>query len=153
MNFYVRFSTKDRSMPLVEKLGTAGTDILDLIREEHPKYRHLPANQIFFREDCPINGDYMDVEVSEDFARASGLFHGKLSQNVLVNTASFSKYVDLDIEERHITSTKKCKFLGIPIGPVKHTEELIGLRIKYGFNEKQLLLDWKNAGFPVVWDN
>jgi len=161
MEFTVTFTTNDRNLPLVEKLGSAGADLLDLIRETHPLARDIVANKVWFDNSCPIVGHCRTMPLNEEQARSSSLFKGRTEVRVVVPAASFTKFVDLDFEDRYVSISEK-QYLRPELAKIpflrwmagRHvvlTQKLAAVRVSYLFSEEEALNKWIAAGYPLVW--
>jgi len=151
MNFGVTFTTGNQSKNLLDKIGSAGIDFLDTFREDYPEYNNLSYKDIKFYDYCPINGSSVDVSISEELARESGLFKGKEKIKVIVHDF-FSRYVELVVEESYGTDYHKKYFLGFPVKMIGE-KYLSSVNVKYGFDFDQMLSDWRDDGFPTSWDH
>ncbi|HLD90737.1 MAG TPA: hypothetical protein VI911_06970 [Patescibacteria group bacterium] len=176
MEFTVTFTTNDRNLPLVEKLGSAGVDLLDLVRETYPLARDLEVNKVWFNDNCPIDGHCMATRLNEEQARSSSLFKGRTEVQVVVPAASFAKFIDLDFDDRYTTVAEthylrpalaKTSFLRwmterrtafthklvtIIAGQYKvYTQKLTAINVSYIFLEEEMLNKWAAAGYPLEW--
>lgn len=139
---------------IVEYIGEAGLDMVDLVREEKPEISHLPIDELYFNLSCPVNKDKVTIDIDEDFARKTNLFKGRTK--VAVDVKNFlTKYIELDIEVRYDVVRKyKRKFFGL-LPSSDYDVIKTGIRnasISYKFNYNQLLNDWYEAGCPLVWN-
>ena len=152
MDFKVVFKSRNKSK-LAETIGQPGIDILDLIREEKEEYKELSCNNINFDSRCPIGDDTYNLSISEDYARKTGLFHGRTEVVVLVDSNNFSKFVKIDIEEKFERDyIGKRLFNIIPWFGNDQVIELYRLDVDYKVDKELLCSDWKDAGYPLHWD-
>lgn len=152
MKFTIDFSTGDSNKPILDKIGSAGIDFLDMFREEYPQYNFLTYKEIRFYDYCPVNGRCVEIEITEKLARESGCFKGKTSLYVTVGDF-FKKYVDMDVKEDIRQKYEFKKFLGMDLTFLSKNEidYVYGVDVRYSFNTEAMLKDWKEAGFPLVW--
>lgn len=162
MNFNVCFTTNNGELPLVEKLGKPGLDILDLIRETYPEIKNLPSSDISFNDHCPINGSIMYIKVDEGVARKSGHFKGKTDVAVVVPEASFSKFVDLEIEKHYSDNYEDTyvfpSLANIPFlqwaafKTIKVTPDVLyRADVNYTYSSKTIIKQWIADGCPLDW--
>jgi hypothetical protein len=161
MDFTVKFTTGNKDLPLVEKVGTPGLDILDLIRETYPVAKNMSSHRIYFNDSCPIDGSAMLIEVTEEQARQSGRFKGKTKVEVLVPGSSFSRFIDLSLKEEYyaeeeerwlLPTLAKIPFLRwlIPIRTIT-TRVLQGVKVDYVYTKGDVLNKWIADGHPLEW--
>lgn len=152
MKFVIEFATGNANKPILEKMGTAGTDFLDMFREEYPQYNFLTYKDVHYYDYCPFNGSVMEVEISEELARESGYFKGKTGITVYVGDF-FNKYVEMEVEEEIRCKYVPKKFLGYSFRFLGNEEVkyLHNVDVRNKFNTERMLDDWKEAGFPKEW--
>ncbi len=152
MNFNVTFSTNTSDESLVEKMGRPGLDLLDVVREENPETKTLPAHSFYINNGCPINGSDLCVELTEAQARASGHFNADTSVDVQVEEHAFSKYVINTLEKNYSESASELRICGINTGMFKEkTKRLDHVRVDNKFDYDALRSDWAAAGHPLNW--
>jgi len=149
MDFVLKFTTGDPNKSLLMKMGQAGIDFLDIFREDYPMYNDIPSKNIHFRDYCPINGHSYLIEIGEQLARESGLFIGKTGVTVKIGDR-FQKYMGLEVSEDIRIRDKPWPYFNY-ILPYRFEKYLYGVEVKYVYNERSLLEEWKEAGFPLEW--
>jgi len=149
MKFEVMFTTGDDKKPLLTKMGKAGIDFLDSFREDFPQYKDIHYSRICFRDHCPISGYVYTIPVEYDMAKESGYFQGKTSITVVVGD-HFSKHMILNVSE-DIRSRRLPWPHFDSILPRREEEYLYSLDVSYVYDEAELLKEWREAGYPLVW--
>ena len=148
MQFHVEFTTGDKDKQLLDKLGSPGLDIIDLIRKTHEASRHLPADKIVFNDSCPINGHCKYFCLSEDQAREANRFAGKTEVNVLVPEFFMGKFVDLKTFTEYETVTTNRLF-----GLLKTSRKEVYRTVsRYVYDEQEIIRGWLDAGAPLSWE-
>lgn len=161
MEFDVRFTTADGEKPLVEKLGQPGIDILDHIRETYPQIKNLASKDIRFYDQCPIDGSAITIRLTEEEARKSGLFKGRTTITVLVPEASFSRFVDISLEE-YFAATEDESYLFPMLAAIpflrwvafkrtNEADELYRAEVKYQYKDTDIINKWIEDGCPLEW--
>ena len=147
MDFTVEFKSED-NRKLIDKIGEAGIDVLDDIRNEDERYYELDASDIYFRNGCSISGNSLNIDLTEKQARESGKFNGKTSIRVDIypGYGSLTKYQQFEISENY--NTYEVPFLVIF---KKEKRYLKSITAEYKIDYDTLYDDWKAAGFPLNW--
>lgn len=153
MLFNVEFITDDDKKPLVLAMGAPGLDMLDDIRENHEDLKGIEASAIDVYSGCPINGSVYNLDLTEQQARATGLFKGKTSVTVKVNEHAFTRFVGTKVKMNYSTRKVKPGFslFGYELTPGKIEEYLYGAEVHSTFDTKALLANWAQDGFPTEW--
>lgn len=149
MEFGVVFKTR-KGEPLVEKLGTPGLDILDIVISENPEIANLKIENIRINTSCPINGDQKYIEVPVVTARKSGHFAGKTQISVNVSAGFMSQFVTFDTrigyhEYNNRNWIVRCVMQG---GPFKKNVP-VSSSSDYKFDKEALLAHWAAKGYPM----
>ncbi|RKZ07822.1 hypothetical protein DRQ25_10625 [Candidatus Fermentibacteria bacterium] len=153
MYFKLTFTTDNVDQMLIGALGRPGLDMLDAVREDYPDLAGLKARSIDIYAGCPINGHTVDFDITEEQARASGLFRGNTEIQVQVPEHFFSRYVRCDIGRRYDTYYIRD---AIRIGPwclrgARTEQVLSGASTENEFDKDCLMKEWGAAGFPTNW--
>ena len=139
-------STGKRTL-LVEKIGSVGLDMLDVIRQDFPEIKDLKADDINISSDCPIDYTETEIYINEELARKSGLFAAKTTVSVQVPEYGLSKYLQTILD----TTTKKEE--PSTWNKLFHKEEPVEIiyqaKIRTVFDKETLLKDWEKAEFPT----
>jgi hypothetical protein len=149
---------KKSNPPLIEKLGSAGIDLLDDIYAHHPPLRNVSIGEIDIDTSCPLNGHEKFFTIPLDVARKSHLFDGSLLREVRVPGSYLSRFIKFDTrfkydnresdEDRGLIGKlfTMLHILDPAEGPV-----LYGAASSYIFDTKALLAAWEADGFPLRW--
>lgn len=159
MQFSVTFKTTsngnvDNPQPLIEKLGDAGIDILDDLRQSDPDIASLACKDIKAHVNCPINGASQNFSLSEYTARRSNLFGGKTQVDVEVPPFSFGRFLKLKVK-KYYTSVQVApplKILFMEFGSGKHERRVESVESSYELDSDEVIKQWEAAGFPLKWD-
>ncbi len=158
MEFIVEFRTPDtkedeRRLPLVEKLGRPGIDMLDLIREEDEELKDVTAKNIWADTSCPIDGSSKSFSIGEDAARKSKLFTGKTYVTVVVPEAFLSRFIKFKAEKFYGRKVVKQAYslFGVQIGKDKTERIVDSVNTKYTYKIEEIVSAWEDSGFPLKW--
>ena len=133
--------------PLVEKLGSPGTDIVLDIIERHPELEGIDIAKINVDTSCPINGHNKVVSVDFDMALKSKLFKGRTQITVLVPEGFMTRFVELvTTTEYHDRENQ-----GLWDTITKKQPDLYRSTSRYVYHIDQVLAAWSDAGFPMDW--
>ena len=147
MNFKVCFKTEDGS-PGVKNISRPGLNLLDYFRKAYPMYADIPIKDLIFKHECSFTSNIFYIDIPEVYARSSGLFKETDCINVVFD-GDFSRFVHLRVKEHKCamyTEKKLFKFIN-----VLTTEYYTKLEIVQRLNTKEILEEWKKAGFPEFW--
>lgn len=144
--------TTKRPVPLIEKLGQPGIDLLTIIREEHPELANVKCQDIRVDAGCPLNGDKATKTLTEEQALASGHFEGKTNIDVTVPGGFFTQYTTLETEVFYyhtMTLFDNIRSLFGEVSPGKG--EAYKSSSRYIFSIDDVYEAWAEAGFPLEW--
>ena len=147
MNFKVCFKTEDGS-PSVKNISRPSLNLLDYFRKTYPMYADIPIKNLIFKHGCSFTSNTFYIGIPEVYARSSGLFKETDCIDVVFD-GDFSRFVHLHVEEYTFvmyTEKKLFKFINVPTN-----EYYTKLEITQRLNTKEILGEWKKAGFPEFW--
>ena len=155
MHFSVTFEAPEH---ILGDIGRPGIDLLDLIREQHPEARNLPAKDIGILLDCTLTGnrairsDYT-IYITEEEARQTGLFSGCDNVKVLIPEGFLSTFIKTTCQQRYKNKkyTPELKILGITLIKEELILEEPYVNVKFNIDEQSIFEAWKEAGYPLDW--
>ncbi len=142
MKFSVTF-TSPKKTEIVQHMGAAGIDMLDILRGKFPILKKIPLDKIVIDIKCPITYNQYHLILTEEQARETGLFSGKSNIQVNVPEFFFSQFIDWSYEEiRKKVSGFKSKFFK---GEFKY------VNLEQVLDQQTLFNTWKAAKFTQFW--
>jgi len=141
MEFEVFFQSPDDT-EIIQHMGAAGLDILDILRVRFPKLKKLALGDIHISTSCPLNYNKCHLALTEQQARETGLFNGRTRISVNVPEFFFSRFIDWSYEETREV-IRGFKFLK---GRLKNVslEQVMDIEALYDA--------WKSAKFTQWWE-
>lgn len=153
MEFYVNFTTGDKEEFLMSKMGEPGLDMLDFVRETWPEIQSVESSRFNIGQTCPISGHSHVIEVSEDFARKTGLFAGRTQVSIYVPSDSFNRFLNWYKKETYGTRRTKApvRFLGLQLRAAQVEDYIYSVDVGTSVDNNEVLEAWAKAGFPKEW--
>jgi len=134
MQLLINFQGQDKA----ELSGTSsfriGLDLVDYIRTKS-NCPDLPL-EIIREWVCPISLSNIPVIVEEPYGRQTGYFKNTDRIGVLVSLSGLRKFFNL------MPIVQKNSLNG----------EILAASLEWVLDEKELLAEWKKAGFPLEWN-
>lgn len=140
MKFIVNFMSP-KETEIVQHMGAAGLDILDILREKFPKLVKMPLDKIQINTHCPVARNICQLVLTEEQVRETELFNGKSQVDVRVPESFFSQFIDWSYEEVR-EEVKNLKFLK---GKLKR------IQLRQVMDMKGLFKAWEEVEFTRWW--
>jgi len=128
IRFFIKFTCKERKKEYpLQVLENIGLKFLNRIKKE---FSDIIDEHKTFRVEGEKDFRDIIVYVNEKIAQKTPYFENNLNIEVKVPKGSFNKY-----------SVWECSYM--KEGDYNY--------VYRKFNTKKLLIDWENAGFPIIW--